>query len=212
MVDAPDSPRSVTDKTKAPTIAVVDEIIRFRAIIARYGEPDQMGWWTHDTLQPDSGMFVAKRLFPRTYQWAAIELATAALTMHDSQRLNHRSAITLFILPPSLERIIDLRLRELKRSSESLGTLLNIDIFNTNLPKFTDALSCIPDTYMAAEKEPIDEAAGTLLRLGKLSGLDFTESEKIKPIVRKLTRAYGRSPRGALAIPYYAINHIGGHL
>ena len=59
-----------------------NSIIGLCLIIARAGCVDSLAWWEDNSLA-EAGLFSLKRLFPRTYQQAAIRLALqAARTRH----------------------------------------------------------------------------------------------------------------------------------
>ena len=186
------------------SVGAIDELVRLRALLARYGESDQRGWWTWQMLT-DERVYVAERLFSRTHRWAAIELATAAVTFAEEARLNQRIGVTLFHMPRSIERAVDLRLRKLKIEALNPTELVGVDIFGDRLPTLEEALREATGT-VPVPRSSNGEEDGELLCLGEVTWQDLEKPDKLQPVIHRLAWAYVRSPRGSLRLPYFKLN------
>jgi len=79
----------------------VEVQVALAIVVARAGCADSLGWWDDESLT-EAGLFGLKRLFPRSYQAAAVRLALrAAQTRHDGilARLGIAGVRHLFNLP-----------------------------------------------------------------------------------------------------------------
>lgn len=122
--------------------AVADRILEVQLSIAWAGEalaePPRLGWWRTDLVDEAGGGDFLKRLVPRTYAWAGLELAREAARRVDEQtrmKMADRDAIrTMFHLGFDWDERIGERLGEHKASGiapqEALPALFAGDRFD----------------------------------------------------------------------------------
>ncbi len=190
-------------------IPAIDELLRIRALVARYGEPGQLDWWSTDILGPSGGAFVAERLFPRTYRWAAIELAIEAAAIIEKDRLNRRVGVTLFRMPEKLERSLDLRFRDLKIELRDPGELFPAIVFSEQLPPIEEAVERVLGQRPSDGTETEREDEGQLICLGGQTLVELDSPDRLQAVIRRLAWAYTDSPKGSLRVPYFRLKGRG---
>lgn len=84
----------------------LEQLLLARAQIARLGEKGQMRWWETDAHGSAGGKLLT-RLFPRTAQWAAVELAIEAAAAAHRRDLPPLPAVTLFDLGEQVNRSVN---------------------------------------------------------------------------------------------------------
>lgn len=187
-------------------IRTMDEILRLRAVVARYGEQDQNAWWNHEILAQGGGSFVAQRLFPRTHEWVSIELALAALRVRDEDRLTRRAAYTLFRFAPIHERSLELRLREHKTAGTPPATVLGVNLGDESLPSLSDALALGQlVSAMTAEAEGSDD----LVCIGESETPKQGDWATLRKLATDLAGSYTVMAKGDQRLPYIRIRDGG---
>ena len=86
-----------------PTNQFLDNLLRLRMAVGRYGEMDQAGWWNTKGLLGPTGETLFSRGFPRTH---ALIQARTVFTVADARcasLLSLPDATTLWRLPAELE-------------------------------------------------------------------------------------------------------------
>lgn len=179
------------------------ELIRLRLIIARAGEKGSLGWWDSEALS-DAGQFVLKRLFPRSYEWAAVQLALEAAWLRHRRLVGEdRSIVTLFALGDPAELAIAARIGRVRRSGlkpESLPPITSIE----------DLRNCLgvrggvgEDEFEQAEFQRMLVLQG--IELGRLTPNQLAESQSRLRIARSLAASYTLSEPANLAVPYFRL-------
>lgn len=110
------SPTPPGDHDSASLADPRTQLLTTQLIIAHAGEssPDQprLGWWDTDVLSRDGGLDIFRRLYPRTWRWAALRaVRAAARALDQAARARHAAepdrVFTLFHLGFALDEALD---------------------------------------------------------------------------------------------------------
>lgn len=176
-------------------------LIRLRLIVARAGEKDGLGWWESEALS-DAGRFVLKRLFPRSRDWAAVELALEAAQVRHRRLVGERpGAVTLFALGDATERVIGAELRRLRGAGagpEASPVMSSIEDLRSAL---RERGGLGQDDFDGAELQRMLVLQG--IELAQLGRRQLADRGAILGIARTLAAAYTLSEPGSLTVPYF---------
>jgi hypothetical protein len=110
-----------TDALPDRKAGALDTILTRRLNIAAFGEQDAIGWWDSYALG-DVGEYALGRLFPRTAQWATLELRCEAARRRQQRLLEWiPGALHLFDLGSQAESLLRTRILPYK-AGELTGT------------------------------------------------------------------------------------------
>jgi len=101
----------------------LEAVLKLRCRIARLGENDAYHWWDSDAAT-ETGLYVLKRLFPKTATWVGVEMAAAAARVRHEALLPKVRAVHLFDLGPETERALDNLVHEMKLSQADASPFL----------------------------------------------------------------------------------------
>ncbi|MBL8786004.1 MAG: BREX-6 system BrxE protein [Deltaproteobacteria bacterium] len=102
--------------------AALDTVLTTQLVVAHAGEscPDQprLAWWDTDIVSRDGGLDLLRRLYPRTWRWAALRAvrATARAIDHTARKLHAAEPdriMTLFHLGFAFDEALDDHLDQL---------------------------------------------------------------------------------------------------
>lgn len=182
------------------TAEVLDAILTLRLHVAAFGEQDALAWWDSYALG-DVGEYALGRLFPRTAQWAALELGSEAARRRQHQLLERvPGALHVFDLGDQVEALLEARILSYK-VGESHGTLsLAVQGRPRSADELAVALGHLVGDDAVAQARGQTPQSGTLLQLPPLSGADVASLALRR--ARTLTTAYVHSDRARLVVPY----------
>lgn len=125
-------------------------------------------------------------------------------------QLNRRAAVTLFNMPESIERAVDLRLRELKIEAPDARGHIPEALLSRGPPDLGERIT-------EEIGEPPNEAArsgwtqeGDRLYIGEISEARLMEGDGFEETIGCLAWAYHSMKEGSLIVPYLTLNG-GGH-
>lgn len=170
----------------------LDQILVFRAKIARLGERDLFHWWDSEA-GADTGQYVFRRLFPRTAPWVSIEMAIKCAQIRHAALLPPVPTVHLYNLGAELERRLENRLYELKMQNADVAR------FQVDLP--IQARSSVSAALAAIGIHPMTgQVEERAIYVGHITRADLTDIGRLVP---NLAAAYGYSRPGRLIVPYY---------
>ena len=168
--------------TEVSPITRVDRVVRLVLGVARLGEVDLRGWWNCHGLD-GVGSYVLKRMLPRTWRSAALELdVLSARRRHEDALAERKSALHLFSDELPFRRWATAWLSE-QKTADRVDELLvelgewNSDMAMSRLREWTD------------EPAPGEVLAGGL-RLGNVSMPSHEDMEALESISHRLAAAY----------------------
>ncbi len=109
------------------SIIDIDHLLKLQLVVAWAGEadtdPSRLGWWRTSMTDEYGGEDLLRRLTPKTWQWATLEVARAAAKKVDAQRRAHGDdpdrIISLYRFGFDVDERLDDRLLQLKQSGQS---------------------------------------------------------------------------------------------
>lgn len=102
--------------------AALDTVLTTQLVVAHAGEscPDQprLAWWDTDIVSRDGGLDLLRRLYPRTWRWAALRAVRAVARAADQAARTRHAAepdriMTLFHLGFAVDEALDDHLDQL---------------------------------------------------------------------------------------------------
>lgn len=88
---------------RMPTNQFLDNLLRLRMAVGRYGEMDQAGWWNTKGLLGSTGKTLFSRGFPRTHTLIQARTVFTVANERCTSLLSVPGAATLWRLPAELE-------------------------------------------------------------------------------------------------------------
>ena len=152
--------------------------------VARLGEADLRGWWNCHGLD-EVGSFILKRMLPRTWRSAALELdVLSARRRHEDALAQRKSALHLFSDELPFRRWATAWLSEQKTADCVDELLVELEEWNSDT-----ATSRIAEW---ADEAPPGEVLAGGLRLGSVRMPSHEDMEALESIARRLAGAYIR--------------------
>ncbi|MBO3739489.1 BrxE family protein [Actinoplanes flavus] len=87
----------------------MDNLLRLRLVVARYGEMDTARWWNTTGLLGSYGTAVLRRGFPRTHRFAQARSVFSVAAHRCEEIFNPPACVTLWRLPTSVEEEFEAR-------------------------------------------------------------------------------------------------------
>jgi hypothetical protein len=175
----------------------LDNLLKFRLVVARFGEMDLARWWNTKGQLGPLGAMALRRGFPRTHRFAAARSVFAVAAHRCKEVFDPPDCVTLWSLPPSIEEEFDARWEHW------------VDDAPAWIPFFEQLESLRGDDLVAAFRifqvvsERDVEAASRLRRSAEGRAVQlpgsFTGTDED---VALLAISFARSEPGALAVPY----------
>lgn len=157
-----------------------DDVIDLVLGVARLGETSLRGWWQSHGLD-QAGQYVLSGAFPRTWRWAALELAIASAKRRHEDALGRPSALHLFSDELPFRRLASAWLAEQKTGGDPsrVDELANwtTETAEESLREWAGA----PST---------SEVVGSGLLLGRLSADDIQDPETLISVAKRLAAGY----------------------
>lgn len=165
-------------------MALLDEFIKLRILVAALGEKPNAGWWESSFLR-ETGIRYLAYAFPRASELAAIQGAVeAARRVHDA-RIGATGVTHLFRQPYEVELLI---LDYLKSNGAELHTRMSL--IYSKPPVCKSSLLAIAGTPESGHEGP--------MQIGLAKGLPDSKS------LRRMAAIYlGALDNGKCALPYF---------
>ena len=87
----------------------LENLLRLRTVVARYGEMDVAGWWNTKGQLGPYGAIALRRGLPRTHYFAQARSVFAVAAQRCSEVFEPPASVTLWRLPASIEEAFDAR-------------------------------------------------------------------------------------------------------
>jgi hypothetical protein len=189
-----------TDALPDRKAETLDTILTLRINIAAFGEHDALGWWDSYALG-DVGGYALGRLFPRTAQWAALELGCeAARRRQQHLTCGIPGALHLFNLGSETEFHLRTRILAYK-AGELTGKLpMAVHARPHSAADLDAALRRLVGDDAVAHARSQSAQSATLLHLSPLTGSDAVSLALRR--ARALAAGYAHSARSRLVVPY----------
>jgi hypothetical protein len=160
--------------------------------VARLGEAGLRGWWQSHGLD-QAGRYVLGNAFPRTWPFAALELAMASAKRRHEEMLLRPSALHLFSDELPFHRLARAWLAEQKTGRDTS----RVDaVAGWTTATAVDALRSLTGTSVDGE------AVGSGLLLGRLAAAELGDPATLASIANQLAAAY-LDQTGDLRAPYF---------
>ena len=157
-------------------------MVRLVLGVARLGEADLRCWWSCHGLD-EVGSYVLKRMLPRTWRSAALELdVLSARRRHEDALAQRKSALHLFSDELPFRRWASAWLSEQKTADRVDELLVELGEWNSDT-----ALNRLRE--WTHEPVPGEVLAGGL-RLGRVRMPSHEDTEALESIARRLAAAY----------------------
>lgn len=179
------------------TVIDLDRLLKFRLLIARFGEMDYARWWNSKGQLGRLGTSVLKRGFPRTHYFAQARSMFAVAAHRCAEVFDPPSSATLWRLPEALEEEFDARWEHwLDSAAEWAVFFEKLDSLpGTDLASVLRSFEVVGDRDLDAYARLRRSAEGRAVPLpGIFSGTNDD--------VALLALGFARGEPGALAVPY----------
>jgi hypothetical protein len=175
----------------------LDLLLKLRLVVARIGEMDIGGWWNTKGQLGPVGTAALRRGFPRTHHFAAARSVFAVAAHRCREVFDPPKSVTLWQLPEALEEEFD------ARWEHWLDHAVEWDDFFKALerPEKTDLAEAMLQRGLVAASDVEDFIRLKRSAEGKAVPLGGPFRGASADVIR-LALAFGRSERGALAVPY----------
>lgn len=182
------------NETRVVALADHEGVIDLVLGVARLGEAGLRGWWQSYCLD-QAGQYVLGGSFPRTWRWAALELAITSAKRRQEEMLGRPTALHLFSDELPFRRLASAWLAEQKTG----GDTSRIDSFaDWTTETAVDSLRSWTDTSVAGE------VVGSGLRLGRFTGAELGDPATLASIAKQLAAAY-LDQSGDFRAPYFEL-------
>lgn len=172
-----------------------DRILKYRLVLARYGEMDGACWWNTKGILGRQGATVLQRGLPATHSFAQARVAFAVARARCEAVFSAPGSVTLWTLPASTE-----------------------DRFETKWQEWLDEPERWTPFFERLASEGVDDLLGTLKELALLTDRDVEAVGRLKrsaqgnavkvptdgeaDLLALLAAGFARGERGKLAVPY----------
>lgn len=95
--------------TGKPCLLDLDQLLKLRLVVARFGELDLAGWWNTKGQLGRLGAAALRRGFPRTHLFAQARAVFAVAAHRCSEIFDPPGCVTLWRLPEAIEEEFDAR-------------------------------------------------------------------------------------------------------
>ena len=186
----------------APPIIDLDQLLRLRLVVGRYGEMDASRWWnTGDAARKTAllgraGSVLLSRGFPRTHRFAQARLVFEVARARCAEVFDPPGCITLWNLPPAIEDQFDARwARWLEDRDAWTAFFASIEAPPTDLLDALKMLGLASDGDLDAVSKLRRSAEG---RAVPLPGVHAVTDA----LITQLAAGFSRGEPGKLAVPY----------
>ena len=175
----------------------LDNILKLRLVVARFGEMDMAKWWNTRGQLGRLGAVALRRGFPRTHRFAQARAVFAVAAHRCAEVFDPPHCVTLWRLPEALEEEFDSRWELwLDNANEWTPFFERLEALQGD-----DLVSCLRDFELVSQRH-IDTYAKLRRsaegRAVPLSGLFSGTDDDIS----LLALGFARGEPGALAVPY----------
>jgi len=175
----------------------LDQLLRLRLVVARFGEMDLAKWWNTKGQLGRLGAAALRRGFPRTHRFAQARSVFAVAAHRCSEVFDPPDSVTLWRLPESIEESFDARWEYwLDHASEWTAFFQKLEtLTSTDLTEGLQALELVTDNDLEAYRKVRRLAQGHAVQLpGFFAG---THAD-----VALLALGFARSEPSRLVVPY----------
>ena len=175
----------------------LDQLLRLRLVVARFGELDLAKWWNSKGQLGRLGATALKRGFPRTHRFAQARSVFAVAAHRCAEVFEPPGCVTLWKLPEATEEEFDTRWEHwLDNASEWTAFFERVEGLQGNdLASILRAFELVSDRDLDAYAKLRRSAEGRAVPLPSL--FSGTDAE-----VALLALGFARGDLGALAVPY----------
>jgi hypothetical protein len=175
----------------------LDQLLRLRLLVARFGEMDLAKWWNTNGQLGLLGAAALKRGFPRTHRFAQARSVFAVAAHRCSEVFDPPGCVTLWQLPEATEEEFDARWEHwLDSADEWTGFFQRLETLEgTDLTATLRALELVNDRDLEAFSKLRRSAEGRAVPLPSLfSGTDAD--------IALLALGFARGEPNSLTVPY----------
>lgn len=176
----------------------LENLLRLRIVVARFGEMDLAGWWNTKGQLGPYGAIALSRGLPRTHYFAQARSVFAVAAHRCSEVFDPPGAVTLWRLPPSIEEAFDARWEHwLDHAEEWKEFFVKVQGLTSETPlekKLLD-LELVEHVDLEAQRHLKRSADGRALLLP--SNFTGTDAD-----VSALALGFGRGEKQAPTVPH----------
>jgi hypothetical protein len=175
----------------------LDQLLRLRLLVARFGEMDLAGWWNTKGQLGRLGAVTLRRGFPRTYRFAQARSVFAVAAHRCAEVFDPPDCVTLWRLPEETEAQFDVRWEHWLDDPEDWT------LFFERLEKLEGSdLALILRAFDVVNDRDLESYA-RLRRSAERRAVPLPgEYSSTAADVALLALGFARSDPGALAVPY----------
>lgn len=175
----------------------LDRLLKFRLIVARFGEMDIAKWWNTDGQLGPLGTMTLRRGFPRTYHFAQARAVFAVAAKRCAEVFDPPGCVTLWRLSEDIEESFDARWEQwLDQAARWTPFFMGLErLEGTDLLATLRKLNAATDQDLAAFARLKRSSGDRAVQLPNI----FTGSNDE---IALLALGFARGEVGKLAVPY----------
>jgi hypothetical protein len=175
----------------------LENLLRFRTVVARFGELDVARWWNSNGQLGRLGAVVLRRGFSRTYRFAQARSVFAIAAQKCDEVFNPPDCVTLWKLPGAIEEEFDACWeRWLDQGSDWNSFFEQVETLgSTDLVELLRTFELVSEADFHAYARLRRSAEGRAVPLPSIFG--GTDAD-----IALLALGFARGEPGALAVPY----------
>lgn len=181
----------------AATELDLDQLLKLRLVVARFGEMDLAKWWNTKGQLGRLGAATLRRGFPRTHHFAQARSVFAVAAHRCSEVFEPPGCVTLWRLPEAIEEAFDARWEHWLDNAGEWTALFDrlASLSGSDLTEILRTCELVHDRDLETYSKLRRSAEGRAVPLpGTFSGTDSD--------VALLALAFARGEPSALAVPY----------